>query len=876
MQGAAKSYPSVSIVVPTYKEAESLPLLLDRLGALRASTALDFELLIMDDNSRDGTTELIASRALPWVQLVVRTADRGLSPSVVDGFKRATKDVVVVMDADLSHPPERIPDMLDALAQGNEFVIGSRYVPGASTDEAWGVFRWLNSKVATVMARPFTTVRDPMSGFFAFRRSMLERADPLNAIGYKIGLEVLVKSKVTRAAEVPIHFAQRQKGESKLSFKEQVRYIQHLERLFHYKFPLLASAFRVLVDAAIGLAATLVVMTGLLRLGLSRNVALGAGIAAAMGAAGAWRKSLAPGLLASLLLGGLANALVTLALVVLRPHLWPQVAAVAGALAGAAARFLAERVKTPASPAPPEEPKGKGLLLLALGPVLALVGFASGFLPQQTIWVDETTQLKGLTLSPVEATRWLAGADAGRFGVPPDRMPPFSYLVGAAWSSVFGLTETSLRWMGVVLVALAAYVVGIGAGRLGGPPAGVAAGLAFACSPNVVTTAVEIRAYPLFLLTSACAFAAFLRILREPRTYPSGWAAALTAALAASMYTHFYGLLLATSIWSSALLSVWSQDGRMRPLLLGAAATGLGSLGLVPFVRSSVGMSGDVEAGTSRVGDVGRLAYRFFGHPTLGTSRVATVLALAGAALLLLLALRSPGASRRTAARSIPALAGALAAGFLLTAIAGLLAAKFDALKPSYSVWMLPGLSILLASVFTLPAGALRTAGLAAMTVFVGAQAYASVVLDSHGRAFSHGPYGGLAALLDGRDVKGTVVVHDRDLYGVSYFPLFYGFGSDLRQVVGSSADPDRVTPITFGGGLGESTDLAGLKASRLLIVRTHWMGASDLRDSLRGSPPPRRGPLAEALDRSSAWRCVSSERIVATAGADVDVLERR
>ena len=263
MEGVPKIFPSVSIVVPTYKEAESLPLLLDRLAALRTATSLDFELLIMDDNSRDGTVELIAARNLPWVQLVVRTTDRGLSPSVVDGFKRATKDVVVVMDADLSHPPERIPDMLDALAKGSEFVIGSRYVPGASTDEAWGVFRWLNSKVATVMARPFTTLNDPMSGFFAFRREMLGRSDPLNAIGYKIGLEVLVKSKVTKASEIPIHFAQRQKGESKLSFKEQIRYIQHLERLFGYKFPFLAAAFRVLADAGAGLVATLVVMTAL-------------------------------------------------------------------------------------------------------------------------------------------------------------------------------------------------------------------------------------------------------------------------------------------------------------------------------------------------------------------------------------------------------------------------------------------------------------------------------------------------------------------------------------------------------------------------------------------------------------------------------------
>src|SRR5262245_47774187 len=130
---AQGSRASVSIIVPTYKEAESLPLLLDRLDQLRVNQSMDLEVLIMDDNSQDGTTEFIAKRALPWVRVVVRTTDRGLSPAVVDGLKLATKEKVVVMDADLSHSPEAIPALLEALEKGSEFVIGSRYVPGAST-----------------------------------------------------------------------------------------------------------------------------------------------------------------------------------------------------------------------------------------------------------------------------------------------------------------------------------------------------------------------------------------------------------------------------------------------------------------------------------------------------------------------------------------------------------------------------------------------------------------------------------------------------------------------------------------------------------------------------------------------------------------------
>lgn len=228
--------PSVSIIVPTYKEAENLPHLLARIDTVRENASLDLELLIMDDSSPDDTPAVVAREARPWVKLIIRTSNRGLSPAVIDGLQAATKDVLLVMDADLSHPPERIPDMLRALDEGADFVIGSRYVAGATTDEDWGLFRWINSKVATALARPFTTAKDPMSGFFALRRTRFAEAQALNAIGYKIGLELLVKCACRDVREVPIHFADRQFGESKLNLAEQIRYIRHLGRLFAYKF----------------------------------------------------------------------------------------------------------------------------------------------------------------------------------------------------------------------------------------------------------------------------------------------------------------------------------------------------------------------------------------------------------------------------------------------------------------------------------------------------------------------------------------------------------------------------------------------------------------------------------------------------------------
>jgi len=172
----------VTVVVPTYKEAENLPHLIGRLAKVREAGGLDLDVLIMDDNSRDGSAELVAARSESWVQIVVRTADRGLSPSVLDGMRRAKGDVVVCMDADLSHPPEAIPQMLHKLEEGADFVIGSRYVKGGSTSDDWGLLRWLNSRVATLLARPLTNASDQMAGFFALRRSTFEAGRDFNPI----------------------------------------------------------------------------------------------------------------------------------------------------------------------------------------------------------------------------------------------------------------------------------------------------------------------------------------------------------------------------------------------------------------------------------------------------------------------------------------------------------------------------------------------------------------------------------------------------------------------------------------------------------------------------------------------------------------------
>lgn len=227
--------PATSIVVPTFREAEALPDLIDRVARVRADNGAIEELIIVDDDSRDGTEELIAARTEPWLKLIVRKEDRGLSQAVLAGLRAARGDLLVVMDADLSHPPEVIAEMQKAILDGAEFVVGSRYVPGGTTADDWGLLRFLNSRIATLLARPLTNITDPMSGFFAMPRQVFQRADEPSPLGYKIGLELLVRCHCNKVREIPIHFANRTRGESKLTAKQQLLYVRHLARLYRYK-----------------------------------------------------------------------------------------------------------------------------------------------------------------------------------------------------------------------------------------------------------------------------------------------------------------------------------------------------------------------------------------------------------------------------------------------------------------------------------------------------------------------------------------------------------------------------------------------------------------------------------------------------------------
>lgn len=225
--------PLVSVVIPTYNERGSLTTLYPELCAALAPYA--GELIIVDDGSPDGTASYAASLQGP-VTCVVRNRGRkmGLASAVQEGFGQARGSVLVVMDADGSHPPAAIPKLVDAVTQGGaEFALGSRYVPGGSAPGLSRTRRWI-SRAATALARPLVPVKDPMSGFFAFQKRILARA-ALSPVGFKIGLEIMVRCHPRPIAEIPILFRPRTAGESKLGQGEIGRYLRHIGRLYGFR-----------------------------------------------------------------------------------------------------------------------------------------------------------------------------------------------------------------------------------------------------------------------------------------------------------------------------------------------------------------------------------------------------------------------------------------------------------------------------------------------------------------------------------------------------------------------------------------------------------------------------------------------------------------
>lgn len=228
----------LSLVVPTYNERKSLEELLPRLDKVAPGLGEHLELIVVDDNSPDGTADYAGSykpESEMTVLVVKRAGKFGLASAVIEGWRAARGELLGVMDADGSHDETILPAMVEALTRTPaEVAVGSRYVSGGGMGD-WPWFRQVISRVACVLGGVLCPVRDVTSGFLVFRRDVLEGVS-LDPIGFKIGLEVMVRGRYRTFTEVPYVFTDRKKGRSKLGSREVIAYLVQLSRLLVYRY----------------------------------------------------------------------------------------------------------------------------------------------------------------------------------------------------------------------------------------------------------------------------------------------------------------------------------------------------------------------------------------------------------------------------------------------------------------------------------------------------------------------------------------------------------------------------------------------------------------------------------------------------------------
>ena len=231
----------ISIIIPTYNESQNIVKILKSIKE-NLPTNIISQTIVVDDNSPDGTGKIVEEYLKDFkkiadhtIEIIHRKAKDGLGSAILKGIQQASGDTIVVMDCDFSHPPQIIPKLIESIKKYQyDIAVASRYIKGGKIN-GWSIKRKIMSKFATLIAKKGLGIdaKDPMSGFFAFKKNILNGLN-IDAIGYKILLEILVKTKNVTIKEIPYTFQDREFGSSKLSIKTILDYFKSVLKLYRY------------------------------------------------------------------------------------------------------------------------------------------------------------------------------------------------------------------------------------------------------------------------------------------------------------------------------------------------------------------------------------------------------------------------------------------------------------------------------------------------------------------------------------------------------------------------------------------------------------------------------------------------------------------
>jgi dolichol-phosphate mannosyltransferase len=226
---------SFALVIPTLNEAGNIDKVLGEVTRALRDTRYEYEIVVVDDGSTDGTVE----RVREWnkrdarIRLLSRSGERGLAGAVLYGWNQCRAELLGVMDADLQHPPQLLPELLKQ-ADRADIAIASRYAQEDGV-KGWNPIRALVSRLSTLAAAPLIhkknlQVTDPMSGFFVIHQRCIEGLT-FQTAGFKLLLEILVRGRIRRVREIPFHFGVRHAGKSKADAAVAFHYLHLLSRL---------------------------------------------------------------------------------------------------------------------------------------------------------------------------------------------------------------------------------------------------------------------------------------------------------------------------------------------------------------------------------------------------------------------------------------------------------------------------------------------------------------------------------------------------------------------------------------------------------------------------------------------------------------------
>jgi hypothetical protein len=510
----------------------------------------------------------------------------------------------------------------------------------------------------------------------------------------------------------------------------------------------------------------------------------------------------------------------------------------------------------------------------------------------QDIWLDESTQLSGITLSFREMLQWLAGANPDRLAVPGDRMPPVSYLLDWSWLRLYGPSEIGFRlFHSALVIAGLSWLAPVVWRELGQSAMIVSLGF-LVLSPKLIQSGVEIRAYPAFFAITCAQTAVFIQLVARPTKLNLTLLTVFAAICLVAIYTHFYGLVSSCSFFLALGLAFFGCYVGLAKILSAVVVVAVGSLRLIPFVSAAtqvaqfVPTTATAPVTTGETGIVRYLTYllKLVGDPANMISVLGSLLFFCGAIALLAASIFAAMIRLRNGSlKQFDWLIAVVVSGVFATFVASVFVRTFNPLTTTYSLWLLVPLSLLIGAGATSVTGfrSWDDAGrnLALGALLVGA-AISTYTFFFHASMFVHGPQRFVGALYETAAGPKAIVYETGAAWGWSYVPLQYTHDGEVIQY---RTPDDGIGLVRVGRRGAEATAPQEIEATVapyqvLLLIDIRLRTYRDLRQCQtqpNACPDFPSGTIERALIRTGTWRKTGKERSFGLYDSQVTILER-